>query len=120
MFAVFYTATVTFPFVVSISYWFVLYPSDPMLVQGGEDEPLHNFILISTTVLNSVIAFVEVMILSSVREQKVFKCSLERNDSLRSLGYGLSGGLPHRYVPLVRDVDSLWLFCHRRICVQVF
>lgn len=70
VFSTFYNASVTFPFIVSIAYWLVVYPSEPVLDQGSKGERLHHFVLISITVLNSVIAFLEVMVLSSVRKQK--------------------------------------------------
>lgn len=69
-FSTFYTASVTFPFVISIAYWLVLYPSVPVSDYGGNDQTLYYFLLINITVLNSVIALLEIMILSSVRKPK--------------------------------------------------
>lgn len=70
VFSTFYTASVTFPFAVSIAYWLVLYPSDPVVDSGGKGRTLHRFVLISITVLNSGIALVEITVLSSIRKQK--------------------------------------------------
>ena len=80
MFTTFYTATITIPFVISIAYWLVLYRFDPVIDQGGKGEALYRFLLISTTTLNSVIAFAEVMFLNRVRKQKVLTLSLRKTD----------------------------------------
>ena len=80
MFTIFYTTTVTIPFVVSIAYWLVLHRFDHMIDQGSMGDALYRFLFISTTMLNSVIAFVEVMFLNSVRKQKVFTFSLRRTN----------------------------------------
>ena len=78
IFTTFYTATVTMPFVVSIAYWLVLHPLDHSIDHGSKGETLYRFLLISTTTLNSVIAFMEVIFLNSVRKQKVLILSLRK------------------------------------------
>lgn len=70
VFSSLHTASVTFPFVTSIFYWLVLHPSESIFDHARKGDNFENFVLISTTVLNSVIAFVDVMVLSSVRKQK--------------------------------------------------
>lgn len=82
-FSTFYTASVTFPFVISIAYWLVLYPSVPVSDYGGNDQTLYYFLLINITVLNSVIALLEIMILSSVRKPKVLSLLRQRNTCLK-------------------------------------
>ena len=88
MFSTLHTASVTFPFVTSIFYWLVLHPSESIFDHARKGENFENFVLISTTVLNSTIAFVEVMVLSSPRKQKVFSLLYVRNNGLISLGPG--------------------------------
>ncbi|KAM0800432.1 hypothetical protein BDR22DRAFT_247878 [Usnea florida] len=70
VFSILHTASVTFPFVTSIVYWLVLHPSRSIFDHARKGGNFNHFVLISTTVLNSVIAFVEVMVLSSGRMQK--------------------------------------------------
>ena len=104
---------------ISIAYWLVLYPPDPVIDYKGKAEALHHFVLISITVVNSMIAIMEIMVLSSVRKQKVLSLSRGKIVCLKVLGFGYPGRWSHRYLPLIRDVDGLWPFDHRRICVQV-
>ena len=66
------------PFVISITYWLVLHRNDHVIDQASKSEGLYRFLLISTTTLNSVIAFVEVMFLNSIRKQKVHTLSLRK------------------------------------------
>lgn len=75
-FSTLYTASVTFPFVISIAYWLVLNPLELAPTCGG--EALQNFVRISITVLNSVIALVEIVVLSSARKQEVLSLSRGR------------------------------------------
>lgn len=70
VFSTFYTASVTFPFVISIAYWLLLFPSAPVPEHGSKRQALYYFVLINVTVINSVTALVEIMVLSSVRKQK--------------------------------------------------
>ena len=117
MFTIFYTATVTIPFVVSIAYWLVLHRFDHMIDQGSKGDALYRFLLISTTMLNSLIAFVEVMFLNSVRKQKVLTLSLRELTLLMLLGSGHPRRQSHCCLPPIRHVDSLWLFYHGPVCV---
>lgn len=98
LFSIFYTAAVTFPFVVTIVFWLILVPSEPMgnniggmiargldlerfaarpPVEGGaegdpfRDGALKAFVLVNVNALNTVIALLEILVLSSVRKQKV-------------------------------------------------
>lgn len=118
VFSNFYTAAVTFPFTVSVAYWLVLQPLNTDLGRGGKGEVLHYFVLISITMLNSVIAFVEVMALSDMRKQKVLILSARRN-SLNFLGSGHPSRRRHRHLLLICHMDSLWPLLHRRVCAQV-
>ena len=61
-------------------YWLVLHSSNSVVDQVGDGEALHHLVIVSITTLNSVIAFVEVMILSSVGKQKVQSPPFERNN----------------------------------------
>ncbi len=69
-FSLFYTTAVTFPFVVTTFYWLILYPLGP-LVDNEWVKALQLFVLININVVNSALALFEIMILSSVRKQKV-------------------------------------------------
>ena len=80
MFSILHTASVTFPFVTSIVYWLVLHPSESIFDHARKGGNFDHFVLISTTVLNSSIAFVEVMVLSSGRMQKVFSPPVRQKD----------------------------------------
>jgi len=98
LFSIFYTATVTLPFVVTIVFWLILVPTKatvnhvgPMAigkthhetiaprppVEGGaegnpfRDGALKAFVLINVNAFNTVIALLEILVLSSVRKQKV-------------------------------------------------
>ena len=119
IFSTFYTTVVTIPFVVSITYWLVLHHSDPVLGSGAKCEALQRFTLISITTLNSAIALVEVMVLSSVRVQQVSSLSLGTYKFLKFLGSGHRGRWCHLYVFPIRDMDSLWPVHHKRICEQI-
>lgn len=110
-----HTASVTFPFVTSIVYWLLLHPSESIFDHGGKGGKFDNFVLISTTVLNSAIAFVEVMVLSSVRKQKVFSLPCVRNICLKSIGPGYPSSWCHRYLLLLRNVDGHRPFHHWRV-----
>lgn len=104
IFSIFYTAAVTLPFVVTIVFWLILVPTasafdhdGPRLmtslcprltalrppVQGGaEENPLGDvalkaFVLININAINTVIALVEILVLSSVRRQKVLYLALQ-------------------------------------------
>lgn len=85
--SLFYTAVVTLPFVTTMVYWLVLYRSNMSLaprpvvkglamhrIMGSvsfSGRCLREFLVINLNLLNSVIALVEIMVLSSVRKQKV-------------------------------------------------
>lgn len=85
--SLFYTAVVTLPFVTSMVYWLVLYRSNMSLaprpvvmvlamhqMMGSvsfSGRCLGEFLIVNLNLLNSVIVLVEIMLLSSVRKQKV-------------------------------------------------
>lgn len=98
LFSIFYTAAVTLPFVVTIVFWLILVPTasafdhiDPKSsmpfclrttaprppVHGGAkgnpfgDGALKAFVLININAINTIIALVEILVLSSVRKQRV-------------------------------------------------
>jgi hypothetical protein len=103
-FSIFYTAAVTLPFVVTIAFWLILVPTASAFdhvgrisstslyhkltaprppVQGGaEENPLGDgalkaFVLININAINTVVAVVEILVLSSVRKQKVLHLPLQ-------------------------------------------
>ena len=119
VFSKLYTTSVTFPFVVSIVYSLVLYHLDPVLGQWGKGDALHRLVLMSTTIFNSAIAFVDILVLSSVPNQKVYTLPFGRSNCLKHLGSVHSDHQRHRHLSLIRDLDSLWLSYDRAICVQV-
>ncbi|KAL9127767.1 MAG: hypothetical protein Q9217_003425 [Psora testacea] len=69
-FSAFYTAAVTFPFVITILYWLKLYSHIPEADESARVRSLRLFVLSSVNGINSVIALIEIMILSSVRKQR--------------------------------------------------
>ena len=98
LFSIFYTTAVTLPFVVTIGFWLILVPTSPAFdhvnpeaipsvffattvprppVEGGaegnpfRDGALKAFVLININAINTVIALLEILVLSSVRKQKV-------------------------------------------------
>lgn len=77
-FSIFYTAAVTFPFVVTIASWSFLDPLKSS-VRSAWPRPLVLFIIANFNGVNSAIALLEVMILSSVPKQQV-KPILESRD----------------------------------------
>lgn len=106
LFSIFYTAAVTLPFVVTIVFWLILVPTASAFdhvgprsstslyheltaprppVQGGaEGNPLGDgalkaFVLISINAINTIIALSEILLLSSVRKQKVIHLSVHHN-----------------------------------------
>ena len=117
VFSTLHTASVTFPFVTSIVYWLVLHPSESIFDHARKGGNFDNFVLISTTVLNSAIAFVEVMVLSSVRMQKVFSLLCVRNNCLKLLGPCYPSSWCNRYLLLLRNVDGHRPFHHWRVCI---
>ena len=97
-FSILYTAAVTVPFLVTGLYWLVLFQPNPGVgTVGGVNvevgtftssmlsfapllvrfdklctvQALHYFVLINVYGFNSIIALVEIMVLSSARKQKV-------------------------------------------------
>lgn len=85
--SLFYTAAVTLPFATSVVFWLVLYRSNtslgPRAVAGPlpvdqaveaysfSGKLLREFLDINLNAVNSIIALVEIMLLGSVRKQKV-------------------------------------------------
>lgn len=120
IFIIFYTFNVTIPFVVSIAYWLVLHRSDRIIDQGSKGEGLYRFLLISTTTLNSVIAFVEVMLLNCVRKQKVLTLSLRRTNFTDASRIWLSrspvSSLPTSYTPCGQ---SLAVLSRANMCIDI-
>ena len=71
-FSLFYTAAVTLPFVVTVAYWLWVFPySDfaPDSLYWPRD--LQYFNIANGSIVNSMVAFCEIMALSSVRKQDV-------------------------------------------------
>ena len=84
IFSVFYTAAVTFPFLVTVMYWLVLFHPDPSaypvhLLDAALQSStaptntvvLRYFVLVNVYGFNAMIALFEIMLLSSARKQKV-------------------------------------------------
>jgi hypothetical protein len=70
--SIFYTAAVTSPFVVTTAYWLYLFPiSDFVSKAPLWPRFLQYFQIANSSIINSFIAFLEIMVLSSVRKQKV-------------------------------------------------
>lgn len=70
-FTLFYTAAVTFPLVVTIASWSFLDPLDSSIGLSSWPRLMVLFIIVNLNGINSVIAILEIMILSSVHKQKV-------------------------------------------------
>jgi len=71
-FSMIYTAAVTFPFVVTVTSWLYLLPIDDAVpALAVPPQVLRCFSIATSSVINSVIAFIEIVVLSSVRKQKV-------------------------------------------------
>ncbi|MCJ1301192.1 hypothetical protein MMC08_003991 [Hypocenomyce scalaris] len=87
-FSLFYTTAVTLPFVTTVVFWLVLVSSHTYLGPRAASSAvpmeqvlerdslgvtfLRNFLIVNLNAINSVIALLEIMILSSVRKQKPF------------------------------------------------
>jgi hypothetical protein len=100
-FSIFYTAAVTYPHVITLVYWLILVPHQhnegtlPFLLKGLAIFHSHTcvvddvfghgwfrtFLTINTFVINSLIALIEVLFLSSIRRQEVSRNIF--GDSLR-------------------------------------
>jgi len=78
-FSLFYTAAVTFPFVVTIASWSFLNPLSSSVGPPFWPTPVILFIIVNFNVVNSAIALLEVMTLSSVHKQKVKTLYKPRN-----------------------------------------
>ena len=90
-FSLFYTTAVTLPFVTTVVFWLVLVSSHTYLGPRAASSAvpmeqvlerdslgvtfLRNFLIVNLNAINSVIALLEIMILSSVRKQKVTQWS---------------------------------------------
>lgn len=94
-FSMFYTAAVTFPFVITITSWLYLSPIDDS-IQASSVVPraMQYFSIASSSVFNSVIAFSEIVALSSVRKQKVQPSTTTTRSVVRLLIY-IALGNPH-------------------------
>jgi len=73
-FSIFYTAAVVFPHVVSLTYWLILVPHDHEDVGGSIEHLFGNgwfkpYCIINLFAVNSLIATIEVVFLSSIRRQ---------------------------------------------------
>ena len=66
-----YSAVTTFPIVVTIASWSFLHPSNVSLPSVSWSRPLLLFLVINVNIVNSIIALIEAVILSSVQKQKV-------------------------------------------------
>ena len=78
-FSLFYSAATTFPLVVTTTYWLYLFPADFQLDPPTWPRLLQCFVMGNFCIINSIIAVVEVVLLSSVQMQKVAKSLLCRN-----------------------------------------
>ena len=72
-FSLFYSAATTFPLVVTTTYWLYLFPADFQPDPPTWPRLLQYFVTANFYIINSIIAVVEVMLLSSVQKQKVAK-----------------------------------------------
>lgn len=72
-FSIFYAAANSFPFPTSVVYWLALFTSEPLEDHGITIDVvfLRYWVTVNVSAVNSGIAFVEIILLSSVREQKV-------------------------------------------------
>lgn len=70
-FSAFYSAAVTYPFVISFLHWCVLGDRHGN-GKSFKDEDEHDWLMFSAYGVNSIIAAGEIMFLSSVRKFKVF------------------------------------------------
>lgn len=68
VFSLFYSAVTTFPFVVSYFYWLVLDGQRGFAVGSG---PFRAWIIFSMVGVNSIIALLEILLMSSVPKQSV-------------------------------------------------
>ena len=70
-FVMYYHAAITFPFVVTIASWFSLHPSNLALSPSLSSRSLQIFLVFNFSIINSVIALLEVTVLSDVPVKKV-------------------------------------------------
>ena len=70
-FTFFYTVSTTFPFVVTIASWSFLDPLSFPTRSVSLPKPTLLFLAINVNVVNSIIAAFEILVLGSVRKQKV-------------------------------------------------
>ena len=71
-----YTVSTTFPFVVTIASWSFLDPLNFPMGSLSWPKPMLLFLAININVVNSVIALLEIVLLGSVRKQKVIVLQL--------------------------------------------
>ena len=72
-FSLFYSAAITYPLVVTTTYWLYLFPRSFQSDPPTWPRLLQYFVMANFYIINSIIAVVEVMLLSSVQVQKVVK-----------------------------------------------
>ena len=70
-FSLFYSAATTFPLVVTTTYWLYLFPEDFQPDPPTWPRLLQCFVMANFYIINSIIAIVEAVLLSSVQMQKV-------------------------------------------------
>lgn len=88
-FSLFYSAATTYPLVVTTTYWLYLFPTSFQSDPATWPRLLQYFVMANFYIVNSIIAIVEVMLLSSVQVQKVAKslpCRLCADVCLKPLG----------------------------------
>ena len=72
-FSLFYSAATTYPLVVTTTYWLYLFPKSFQSDPATWPRLLQYFVMANFYIVNSIIAILEVILLSSVQVQKVAK-----------------------------------------------
>lgn len=70
-FSLFYSAAITYPLVVTTTYWLYLFPANFQSDPPTWPRLLQYFVMANFYIINSIIAVMEVLLLSSVQVQKV-------------------------------------------------
>ena len=114
----FYAAAVTFPIVVTIASWSFLHPLDSSSNSGAWSRTLILFVTVNIHIVNAVIALAEILVLSSVRKQRVGSFL---RPSIRLIGPAVEDPrFDHRPLLAVPRLGSCLVFGHGSVCLSIF
>ncbi|KAL2043925.1 hypothetical protein N7G274_003445 [Stereocaulon virgatum] len=101
-FSLFYTAAIIFPLVTTTVYWLFLFPLDFQPDPLSWPRFLQYFKIANFTIINSVVALLEVMVISSVQKQKPLGFQLKGITAI-CMAYVL-------WVVLCRYITGQWIY----------